>query len=456
MVAIMEKSRSTSPDLIRGSLLKNIILFALPLMVMNLLQMMFNAADSIIVGKFAGENYLAAVGVTASLIFLFVSLFQGLATGTNVVVAREIGAGNDEAITRACRTSFVIGLWGGLFLTVAVYLLAPVLLALMDTPTEIIDYSVAYLRIYFMGAVFVLNYNFGSAILRAKGDTRRPLYFLAISGVTNVLLNYVFVVFFSLNVYGVALATVISQALSCVLVLLSLSKEADSTRFAISELSFDGAMALQLVRIGIPAGIQGVAFSFTNVVIQSSLNSFDSANIIAGNTAANNMENFIYIGMMAFNNATITFTSQFMGAKRYERLLPVLFITLFLNMLSSIVVSGIVYYHGSFFLAFFTDSPEVIAYGMVRLFYVGLFLFLNGALDVLSSAMRGMGYSFTPTAIMMAGIIGIRLFWLWTYFPSHPYLEVVYQCFPISWLFTVFIDILVYIYIYRKAVKGHE
>ena len=307
-----------------------------------------------------------------------------------------------------------------------------------------------------MGAVFVLNYNFGSAILRAKGDTRRPLYFLAISGVTNVLLNYVFVVFFSLNVYGVALATVISQALSCVLVLLSLSKEADSTRFAISELSFDGAMALQLVRIGIPAGIQGVAFSFTNVVIQSSLNSFDSANIIAGNTAANNMENFIYIGMMAFNNATITFTSQFMGAKRYERLLPVLFITLFLNMLSSIVVSGIVYYHGSFFLAFFTDSPEVIAYGMVRLFYVGLFLFLNGALDVLSSAMRGMGYSFTPTAIMMAGIIGIRLFWLWTYFPSHPYLEVVYQCFPISWLFTVFIDILVYIYIYRKAVKGHE
>ena len=436
--------------------MKNIILFALPLMVMNLLQMMFNAADSIIVGKFAGENYLAAVGVTASLIFLFVSLFQGLATGTNVVVAREIGAGNDEAITRACRTSFVIGLWGGLFLTVAVYLLAPVLLALMDTPTEIIDYSVAYLRIYFMGAVFVLNYNFGSAILRAKGDTRRPLYFLAISGVTNVLLNYVFVVFFSLNVYGVALATVISQALSCVLVLLSLSKEADSTRFAISELSFDGAMALQLVRIGIPAGIQGVAFSFTNVVIQSSLNSFDSANIIAGNTAANNMENFIYIGMMAFNNATITFTSQFMGAKRYERLLPVLFITLFLNMLSSIVVSGIVYYHGSFFLAFFTDSPEVIAYGMVRLFYVGLFLFLNGALDVLSSAMRGMGYSFTPTAIMMAGIIGIRLFWLWTYFPSHPYLEVVYQCFPISWLFTVFIDILVYIYIYRKAVKGHE
>lgn len=452
----MEKSRSTSPDLIRGSLLKNIILFALPLMVMNLLQMMFNAADSIIVGKFAGENYLAAVGVTASLIFLFVSLFQGLATGTNVVVAREIGAGNDEAITRACRTSFVIGLWGGLFLTVAVYLLAPVLLALMDTPTEIIDYSVAYLRIYFMGAVFVLNYNFGSAILRAKGDTRRPLYFLAISGVTNVLLNYVFVVFFSLNVYGVALATVISQALSCVLVLLSLSKEADSTRFAISELSFDGAMALQLVRIGIPAGIQGVAFSFTNVVIQSSLNSFDSANIIAGNTAANNMENFIYIGMMAFNNATITFTSQFMGAKRYDRLLPVLFITLFLNMLSSIVVSGIVYYHGSFFLAFFTDSPEVIAYGMVRLFYVGLFLFLNGALDVLSSAMRGMGYSFTPTAIMMAGIIGIRLFWLWTYFPSHPYLEVVYQCFPISWLFTVFIDILVYIYIYRKVVKGHE
>lgn len=452
----MEKSRSTSPDLIRGSLLKNIILFALPLMVMNLLQMMFNAADSIIVGKFAGENYLAAVGVTASLIFLFVSLFQGLATGTNVVVAREIGAGNDEAITRACRTSFVIGLWGGLFLTVAVYLLAPVLLALMDTPTEIIDYSVAYLRIYFMGAVFVLNYNFGSAILRAKGDTRRPLYFLAISGVTNVLLNYVFVVFFSLNVYGVALATVISQALSCVLVLLSLSKEADSTRFAISELSFDGAMALQLVCIGIPAGIQGVAFSFTNVVIQSSLNSFDSANIIAGNTAANNMENFIYIGMMAFNNATITFTSQFMGAKRYERLLPVLFITLFLNMLSSIVVSGIVYYHGSFFLAFFTDSPEVIAYGMVRLFYVGLFLFLNGALDVLSSAMRGMGYSFTPTAIMMAGIIGIRLFWLWTYFPSHPYLEVVYQCFPISWLFTVFIDILVYIYIYRKVVKEHE
>lgn len=452
----MINDKKTSLDLVNGPLLKNIILFALPLMVMNLLQMMFNAADSIIVGKFAGENYLAAVGVTSALIFLFVSLFQGLATGTNVVVAREIGADNNEAVAKACRTSFVIGLWGGLFLTVAVYLLSPVVLSLMDTPADIIDYSIAYMRIYFMGAVFVLNYNFGSAMLRARGDTRRPLYFLAISGAVNVFLNYIFVVFFGLNVYGVALATVISQALSCVLVLLSLAKESDGTHFAFSQLRYDSEMALELVRIGIPAGIQGMAFSFTNVVIQSSLNSFDSANIIAGNTAANNMENFIYIGMMAFNNATITFTSQCMGAKRYDRLLPVFFITLFLNMLSSIVVSNIVYYNGSFFLSFFTDSEEVIGFGLVRLFYVGLFLFLNGALDVLSSAMRGMGYSFTPTAVMMGGIIGFRLFWLWTYFPKHPQLAVVYQCFPLSWIFTVIIDIIVYIYIYRKVVRERE
>lgn len=445
---------SKQMDIVNGPLLKNIIIFALPLMATNLLQMMFNAADSVIVGKFAGEHCLAAVGATSSLIFLFTSLFNGLATGTNVIVARAIGSGDEDKIRKACRTSIMFGMFGGLFLMAAVFFFAKPLLTLMSTPSDIIDLSVLYMRIYFVGAPFILTYNFGAAILRAKGDTRRPLYFLAISGGLNVILNYIFVVFLNMTVSGVALATVISQAVSCFLVMASLSKENDATRVVITSLEFDVETAGELLRIGIPAGLQGMAFSLTNVVVQSSINSFGSSAIVAGNTAANNLENFIYIGMMAFMNATITFTSQCLGAGRKDRILPILFMTLILDMASAVIVATFMYLNGSFFLSFFTDSKEVIEMGMLRLFYVGIFLFLNGALDVLGCSMRGMGYSSIPMFVMFGGIIGVRMLWLLYYFPLHRTLATIYMCFPISWLVTMTIDIIIYIPIYRKVMRS--
>lgn len=446
--------RQNNIDMVNGPLLKNIFLFSVPLMATNLLQMLFNAVDTIVVGKFAGELPLAAVGATGSMIYLWTSLFQGLSVGTNVVVAREIGAGNYEKASKASHTSIYMGLAWGIIMSVAGIFVARPLLVMMGTPSDIIDLSTTYMRIYLAGSISLITYNFGAGILRAKGDTKRPMYFLIIAGVINAILNLIFVIVLKWSVAGVAIATVTSSTLSTILVLHALFNETDCTKIELSKLKQDKESASEILRIGIPAGIQGMAFSVTNVVVQSAINSFGSSTIVAGNTAANNIENFIYIGMMAFSNATITFTSQCMGAGKKQRILSIFFITLLLDCGSALLIGAIAYIFGNHLLLLYTDDLAVVAVGMKRLFYVGLFLGINGLLDILGNSMRGMGYSTFPAVVMLGGIIAIRLLWLWFVFPIYNTIDVIYMCFPVSWVITSLIDAIAYVFIYRKVVRA--
>ena len=440
-----------SMDMANGPLLKNILIFSIPLIFSNILQMFFNSADTIIVGKFAGDKALAAVGSTGSIVFLITSLFNGLATGTNVVVARYIGTGNKDKIKDSVHTSIALATAGGIVLTFIGLFFSKVFLRMMSTPEDFIDLSATYMRIYFMGVIFLLLYNFGSAILRSKGDTQRPLYFLLISGVLNIVLNFITVYFFHLSVIGAASATVASEALSAFLVLNVLFHEEDATRLDMKHLYFDKESILNIMRIGIPAGLSGAVFALSNVVIQSSINSFNSTDVVAGNAAGNNVENYVYIGYMAFTQATITFTSQCMGAGRFDRIKQIMVTTMAMVVVGAIIMGTAVYLAGPFVLRFYTDKPEVVAVGMVRIRLVASLLVLNGILDVFVNSLRGMGVSTLPTVLMVVGICGVRLLWIYTMFPIHHTLESIYLCFPISWAVTSIVEFILWIIVYRRT-----
>ena len=440
-----------SMDMANGPLLKNILIFSIPLIFSNILQMFFNSADTIIVGKFAGDKALAAVGSTGSIVFLITSLFNGLATGTNVVVARYIGTGNKDKIKDSVHTSIALATAGGIVLTFIGLFFSKVFLRMMSTPEDFIDLSATYMRIYFMGVIFLLLYNFGSAILRSKGDTQRPLYFLLISGVLNIVLNFITVYFFHLSVIGAASATVVSEALSAFLVLNVLFHEEDATRLDMKHLYFDKESILDIMRIGIPAGLSGAVFALSNVVIQSSINSFNSTDVVAGNAAGNNVENYVYIGYMAFTQATITFTSQCMGAGRFDRIKQIMVTTMAMVVVGAIIMGTAVYLAGPFVLKFYTDKPEVVAVGMVRIRLVASLLVLNGILDVFVNSLRGMGVSTLPTILMVVGICGVRLLWIYTMFPIHHTLESIYLCFPISWAVTSIVEFILWIIVYRRT-----
>ena len=435
-----------------GPLLKNIFIFAIPLIFTNILQMLFNSADTIIVGKFAGDQALAAVGATGSIVFLITSLFNGLATGTNVIVARYIGTGNKDKIKDSIHTSIALASAGGVVLTFVGLFFSKLFLQLMDTPNDFIDLSATYMRIYFLGVIFLLLYNFGSAILRSRGDTQRPLYFLMLSGALNVVLNFITVKFMNLSVIGAAAATVASEAVSAFLVLRVLVNEKDSTKLDLRHLYFDKESFLEILRIGIPAGLSGAVFALSNVVIQSSINSFDSTDIVAGNSAGANIENFVYIGYMAFNQATITFTSQCMGAGRLDRIKEIMLKTLILVVIGAVVMGVAVYLSGPLVLTLYTDKPAVIDVGMIRIKYVAALLVFNGILDVFVNSLRGMGSSSLPTILMIIGICGVRLLWIYTMFPLHRTLETIYLCFPLSWIVTSIVEFILWIIVYRKVV----
>ncbi|MBR6724516.1 MAG: MATE family efflux transporter [Erysipelotrichaceae bacterium] len=440
-----------SMDMANGPLLKNILIFSIPLIFSNILQMFFNSADTIIVGKFAGDKALAAVGSTGSIVFLITSLFNGLATGTNVVVARYIGTGNKDKIKDSVHTSIALATAGGIVLTFIGLFFSKAFLRMMSTPEDFIDLSATYMRIYFMGVIFLLLYNFGSAILRSKGDTQRPLYFLLISGVLNIVLNFITVYFFHLSVIGAASATVASEALSAFLVLNVLFHEEDATRLDMKHLYFDKESILDIMRIGIPAGLSGAVFALSNVVIQSSINSFNSTDVVAGNAAGNNVENYVYIGYMAFTQATITFTSQCMGAGRLDRIKQIMVTTMAMVVVGAVIMGTAVYLAGPFVLRFYTDKPEVVAVGMVRIRLVASLLVLNGILDVFVNSLRGMGVSTLPTVLMVVGICGVRLLWIYTMFPIHHTLESIYLCFPISWAVTSIVEFILWIIVYRRT-----
>ncbi|MBP0969544.1 MAG: MATE family efflux transporter [Oscillospiraceae bacterium] len=442
----------TREDIVNGPVLKSILRFSFPLMLTNFLSNLFSAVDTIVVGKYAGSEALAAVGATGSLIFMVSSLFNGLSMGASVVVGQMIGRGNESRAKETVETAFIMAGASGLFLSITGLLFSKVMLRSVSTPANILDQSSLYMRIYLGASVFMLIYNFGAAILRAKGDTLRPLYYIIASGLTNVILNLVFVVKLHLGTAGVATATLISQAVSAILVTYSLVTTKDVTQLDLKQMRFNPRTALEILRIGIPSGIQTMMFSVSNVVMQRSINSFDSSDIIAGNTAGSNLENFCYIAMMAFTQACVSFTSQNYGARKYEKLRKIMYLSLVLVVIGSLTVSGFIWAFHVPLLSLYTGDPEVIRIGTLRVLYVILPLFLNGILDVFAGSLRGMGRSSLPMITMVVGICGVRLAWLWGYFPSHRSLEVIYLSYSLSWFITSVLEYILWLYVYRYIV----
>ena len=450
----LEKSKYEM-DMCSGSILKKLLLFSVPLILSSVLQLLFNTADVIVVGKFAGTNSLSAVGSTGSLINLITNLFMGLSVGTNVIVARLFSAKKNEEIRQAVHTSIAISIIGGLFLTVVGLFLAPEILKWMDTPADgILDLATLYVRVYFCGITASLVYNFGSAILRAIGDTFRPLIFLIIAGVVNVVLNLFFVIVLDMDVAGVALATSLSQCLSAFLVIRCLMKEKSAVHLVLKDLKIYKDKLFSILIIGLPAGIQGSLFALSNVVIQSAINSFGNI-VIAGNTAAANLEGYVYVSMNAFHQATISFVSQNIGAKKYKRINKIV-----LTAIGAVTVTGLVlglgcYIFGSPLLKLYTDSTPAIEAGLVRLKYISTCYCLCGIMDVMVGALRGLGKSILPMIVSLMGACVFRLIWIYTIFQMERFhmIDTVYVSYAISWILTASVHILCYIIVKRNFSK---
>ncbi len=436
-------------DMCSGSLLPKILLYSLPLMLSGILQLLFNAADIVVVGRFAGNDALAAVGSTSSLINLLVNVFMGLSVGTNVMVARFYGAGQKKELEEMVHTAILTSIVSGVILIFVGLALSRPALLLMDTPENVIDQSVLYIRIYFVGMPAMMLYNFGSAVLRAVGDTRRPLYFLMIAGVINVVLNLFFVISLSMGVAGVALATIISQAVSAILVLLCLMRSESDYRVELNKLRIVKDKMLKMIQIGLPAGMQGALFSVSNVLIQSSVNSFGSI-AMAGNTAAQNLEGFVYTAMNALHQTCISFTGQNYGAKQYKRMGKILLICQGCVIVVGVLMGTGVYLAGGTLLKLYSPDPEVIQYGMLRLSYICTTYALCGMMDVMVGSLRGMGYSIMPMLVSLTGACLFRIVWIMTIFKAHHSLEILYVSYPISWGLTFAAHLLCFLVVYGR------
>ena len=434
-----------------GSIVKKLLQFSVPLIFSSLLQILFNTADVIVVGRFAGDNSLGAVGSTGSLINLMVNLFVGLSVGTTVVAANFFGAGKKSELKETVHTAILLSLISGIILTIFGVIGAKQILQWMQSPKEILDLATQYLQIYFGGIISTMIYNFGSALLRAKGDTKRPLYILFFAGIINVILNLIFVILFKMDVAGVALATVISQTISAFLVIRCLLKETEEFKLDLKQLKINPQILIRIIKIGVPAGLQGIIFSLSNVIIQSSINSF-GAIVIAGNSAALNIENFIFTGMNGFSQGTLTFISQNFGAKKYQRINKTIIVALFCVFLVGFVFGNLTVILGRRLLSFFTTSPEVIESGISRLKIICTTYALCGMMDVMGNAIRGIGHSVLPMIITLLGACGIRLLWISTIFliPKFHSCNTIFVSYPISWTVTFIAHIICFFIIRKK------
>lgn len=418
-------------------------------MLSGILQLLFNAADIIVVGQFTGSSALAAVGSTSSLINLFVNVFIGFSIGANVLVAQYFGARDEKNVHETVHTSILLAIICGLILIVAGISLAPPMLELMDTPDEVLGQAVLYMRIYFVGMPATLVYNFGAAILRAVGDTRRPLYYLFVAGCVNVVLNLFFVVVCGRGVDGVAIATVISQVISAALIVRCLVKSDGMYRLNLSMLKLHRQKVIQIARIGLPAGFQGAIFSISNVLIQSSVNSFGSI-AMAGNTAASNIEGFIYTCMNAVYQTSLSFTSQNLGAGKIKRISRILVECLVVVFLVGAVMGFLAYTFGAELLRIYSTDPEVIENGLHRMRVICQTYYLCGMMDVTVGALRGLGYSVMPMLVSLAGVCGVRIVWIFTAFVWSRSLFTLYISYPISWGATFVIHLICFAVVYRK------
>ena len=445
---------SRSADLTSGPMLQKIILFSIPLAASSILQLLFNAADVVVVGRFAGSTALAAVGSNGSLINLLVNLFVGLSLGANVVAARCFGAKDDRGVQDTVQTSVTLGLVSGVLLAVVGFFAARGLLELMSCPEDVIALSALYLKIYFIGMPMTMLYNFSSALLRAVGDTKRPLYCLAAAGIINVVLNLVFVIGFSMSVAGVALATIISQTVSACMVTRMLMKEEGALHLDLHHLGFHMGALKQILLIGLPAGLQSTVFSLSNVVIQSAINSFGST-VVAGSSASANLEGFVYTAMNAFSQAAVTFTSQNMGARKYQNLNRVVLNCLLCAIVTGVVLGGGAVLAGTRLLHFYSSDAAVIAAGYERLRVICGTYLLCGIMDTLASSLRGLGYSVLPMVVSLVGSCLLRLVWIATIFQLNRTPFMLYISYPISWVLTAAVH-LACLLVVRHKMKSKE
>ena len=435
-----------------GPLLGKIVRFAIPLALSGILQLLFNAADIVVVGQFVGPTALAAVGSTSAVINLIVNLFMGFSVGANVLAAQYYGAGKNKDLSETVHTAVLSSLAFGVALIFAGVALSRPMLELMGTPADVLDQAVLYMRIYFVGMPVMMLYNFGSAILRAVGDTQRPLYFLFIAGVVNVILNLIFVIVFHMGVEGVAIPTVISQCVSAGLVFWCLTKVEGPYRLYPKHLTIKKDKLLGMVKIGLPAGIQGCSFSISNVLIQSSINSFGSI-AMAGNTAGSNIEGFISTAQDAFTQAAISFTGQNLGAGKLKRVDRVLLLCMLLAPGVGLVLSILAVLCGGPLLGIYSSDPEVIQYGMLRLTTVSLLQPLGALMGVTASVLRGMGYSTIPMIVTMSSVCGFRVIWIFTVFQAFPTLQVLYLSYPITWGLAALFNFIFYFVVRKRTAK---
>ena len=436
----MAATKANSIVMTEGRPLPQIIRFSVPLALTGILQLLFNAADVIVVGKFDSSTALAAVGATTSLINLLIGAFIGISVGVNILVARYLGCRDDERVSRSVHTSVVLGLGLGVVVFLLGFFLASPLLRLMDTPEDVLPLSDRYLQIYFIGVPASLLYNFCAAVLRAVGDTKRPLYFLTIAGVINAGLNLVFVIGFSMSVAGVALATIISQTVSACMVTRMLMKEEGALHLDLHHLGFHMGALKQILLIGLPAGLQSTVFSLSNVVIQSAINSFGST-VVAGNSAASNLEGFIYTGMNAFAQAAVTFTSQNVGARRYDNLDRVMRNCLLCATVTGLVLGGGASLLGEQLLHFYSSDEVVVTAGLARMHIICTTYLLCGGMDVLASCLRGRGYSVLPMVVSLVGSCLLRLVWIATIFRLFHTTTMLYLSYPVSWILTTLVHL---------------
>lgn len=445
-------------NMCEGPFLKKTILYTLPIILSGILQLTFNAADLIIVGQFSenGSTAVAAVGATSSLIHLIVNLFIGLSVGAGVSVAQGIGARHNEDVHRTVHTAIPTAIISGLILTVAGILLSEKMLILMDTPQDVLPFSTLYMNIYFAGILFMMVYNFGASILRAAGDTKGPLLYLSCAGFINIILNAFFVIILHMDVAGVALATTISQAVSAILVIFALMRRTDACKLCWSKLKLYKKPLLKIIRIGLPSGIQGSLFSISNVLIQSSINSFGSI-VLSGNTAAGSLEGFIYTAMNSFQQTSINFVGQNIGARRYDNVKKIVYINLACVSVLGIALSLSIYLLGQPLLSLYiSNSPQAIEVGMIRLTFIAIPYFLAGIMDTMTGALRGMGSSIAPMFITVLGVCGFRVAWIYSVFRLFPMLECIYISYPISWVVTFVAEFITFCIVIKRMKRKSE
>lgn len=442
-------------DLCSGPFLPKIIRYTLPIIATSLLQLLFNAADLVVVGQYEGNHAVSAVGATSSLINLLVNLFMGLSIGAGVCVAQGVGAKDHEALHKAVHTAIPAAVICGAFLTVVGMVFCPWMLKIMDTPENVIGLSIVYIRIYFAGIIPILLYNFGAAILRSAGDTKSPLIYLTVAGVINVILNLFFVFVLKMSVAGVALATTISQTISCVLVLRALMRREDGCKLNLRQLKIHGKTLGRIIGIGLPAGIQSSLFSISNVIIQSSINSFGDV-VLSGSTAASNIEGFVYVSMNSFQQTVTTFAGQNLGAGKPKNIGRITALCLGCVTVVGIVL-GVGCYLGAPWLLpiYLKDGGEAVQYGIIRMSYICMPYFLCGIMDIMSGVLRGMGAATIPMIVCILGVCVLRVGWIATVFQSYHTLDCLFLSYPISWVVTFAALLVFFFVIWKRRVRQH-